>query len=56
VNAELVQTVEGMPDTVITLTNDVKIIVKEPPEVVIAKLMSYQCEVRKTPLILPAGE
>jgi flagellar protein FlbD len=55
-NAELIQSVEGTPDTVITLTNDVKIIVKEPPQDVIEKIITYQRLVRNPQLNLRSGE
>ncbi len=41
-NAEIIQSIEGTPDTVITLMNNVKVVVKEPPEVVIEKIIAYQ--------------
>jgi flagellar protein FlbD len=56
INAELVQTVEGTPDTVITLTNKVVIIVKEKPEEVVERMIEYQREVRKTEFTQEAGE
>ncbi len=55
-NAELIQSVEGTPDTVITLTNEVKIIVKEPPQDVIEKIISYQRLVRNPQLNLRSGD
>ena len=54
-NADLIQSVEGTSDTVITMTNDVKIVVKEPPEVVVAKIISYQRIVRNNQLDLHVG-
>jgi flagellar protein FlbD len=47
INAELIQTVEGTPDTVITLTTNVKIIVKESPEEIVKFVIQYQQEVRR---------
>jgi flagellar protein FlbD len=41
-NAELIQAVEGTPDTVITLTNNTKMLVKEPPELVLERILTYQ--------------
>lgn len=41
-NAELIQSVEATPDTVITLTNDIKVIVKEPASIVINSIIEYQ--------------
>ena len=46
INAELVQTVEGRPDTVITLTNGKKVLVKEPPTRVVELIISYHQKVR----------
>ena len=46
INAELVQTVEGRPDTVITLTNGKKVLVKEPPTSVVELIISYHQKVR----------
>ncbi len=48
-NAELVQTVESTPDTVITLTSHEKMIVKEPSELVIDRMIEYQRQVRQRP-------
>ena len=42
INAEQIQTVEGTPDTVITLMNEIKVIVKEPPEEVVAAIIKYR--------------
>jgi flagellar protein FlbD len=46
-NPELVQTVEATPDTVITLTSHEKMVVKEPTQLVIERLMAYQREIRR---------
>ncbi|MCB9134616.1 MAG: flagellar FlbD family protein [Anaerolineales bacterium] len=48
-NAELIQSVEGTPDTVITLTNQVKIVVKDSPTKVVEAIIAYQRKVH-TPL------
>jgi len=47
VNAELVQYVEAIPDTIITLTTGEKIIVKESQEEVIERIISYKQAVHK---------
>jgi flagellar protein FlbD len=44
-NPELIVTVEGHPDTVITLTNGTKIVVAETPQRVCAEVRSYRVEV-----------
>jgi flagellar protein FlbD len=41
-NAELIQSVEATPDTVITLTNNVKVVVKESAAMVIKSILEYQ--------------
>lgn len=55
-NADLIQSVEGTPDTVITLTNNTKIIVKERPEEVIKEIINYQRLVHNPDLGLNLGE
>jgi len=55
-NADLVQTVEGTPDTVITLTNNVKIVVKEQPEEVVEKIIAYQRLVQNPQLSIHPGD
>lgn len=42
VNAELIETVEATPDTVITLTTGHKIIVQESVDAVIAAVVAYK--------------
>ena len=44
VNAALIETLESTPDTVITLTNGKKILVKENPEEVIARIIAFKHE------------
>jgi flagellar protein FlbD len=41
-NAEMILSVEATPDCVITLVNDVKLLVKDRPEDVVKKIVSYQ--------------
>jgi flagellar protein FlbD len=56
VNTEMIQTVEGTPDTVITLTNEVKIVVKESAQEIVARIIAYQREVRQTLATRCGGE
>ena len=44
VNADLIETVEETPDTIITLTNEKKIIVKESRQEVKNLVKSYRSE------------
>ena len=42
VNCELIQTVEGVPDTVIHLTTGDKLIVSDRPEDIVRKVLEYR--------------
>jgi flagellar protein FlbD len=46
VNAELIQYLEETPDTVITLVNHEKLLVKEPVDEVIRRSIEYQRSIR----------
>lgn len=46
-NAELIQTIESTPDTVITLVNDKKFIVEEAAEEVVRRVMKYRRALRQ---------
>jgi len=49
INAELIETIESTPDTVISLTTKNKIIVKETVEQLIEKIIAYKQLVHKFP-------
>jgi flagellar protein FlbD len=51
VNAELIQYVEPTPDTVITLMNNNKLIVKDKPQEIVEKIIEYQQKIRSSNLI-----
>lgn len=42
INAELIETIEETPDTVITLTTGRKLIVKENREEIVGKVVNYK--------------
>ena len=46
-NAELIQTIETTPDTVITLVNEKKLIVEEPADEVVRRVMKYRRALRQ---------
>lgn len=48
-NAELIQYIEETPDTVITLTNGDKVIVKEPVDEVVQKAIQFGRSIRNFP-------
>jgi flagellar protein FlbD len=50
-NAELIQTIETTPDTVITLTDGVKVVVHETAEQLVKEIIEYR---RKIFIDLPA--
>lgn len=45
INPELIQTVEATPDTVVTLTNNKKLIIKDTPQEIAERFIEYR---RKT--------
>lgn len=46
-NAELIETIEETPDTVVTLMNGKKLIVDEKMDEVVRRVMSYRRALRK---------
>lgn len=46
VNAEMIKTIEKTPDTMITLVNGDRFIVREPPEEVVRRAVEYVRSVR----------
>ncbi|MDB5097541.1 MAG: flagellar FlbD family protein [Cyanobacteria bacterium RYN_339] len=52
INADLIETVEATPDTVLTTTNDKKWVVKESPEELIALIVAYKRMIYGGPLRL----
>ena len=51
VNAELIRYVEGTPDTVISLIDGVKLIVREQPAVVIERILPYRRAANASPTV-----
>jgi len=49
VNAELVTTVEGTPDTLLTLVNGARILVKEDVDEVVARIVAYRRSLHHPP-------
>ena len=49
INAELIQFLEETPDTVITLVNHEKVVVKEPVDEVIRRVIEYSRSIRSYP-------
>ena len=45
INASLVLMIEATPNTVITFTNDVKLVVKEAPDMIIVRVAEFQARV-----------
>jgi flagellar protein FlbD len=46
INAELIRSIEHTPDTVITLTSDYKIVVRDTAEQILDRIVQYQRQVR----------
>ncbi len=50
-NAELIETVEGTPDTVITLTGGKKLVVEETPEQIVSSVIEYKRKIFHGPTV-----
>ena len=55
VNCDLIETLEATPDTVITLTTDRKLIVRETPEEVCALVVEHRRKSSQRPTVLQGG-
>ncbi|BCY17906.1 MAG: flagellar FlbD family protein [Chloroflexi bacterium] len=55
-NADLIVTVEGTPDTVISLTNGTKFVVRNRPEDVVQMIVQYQRLVHNPDIQVTRGE
>ena len=53
INPELIETVEATPDTVITLVNNTKFIVKDTPQQITERYIEYR---RKTLIPFPSDK
>ena len=51
INAEKIQSLHSAPDTIITFTNNDKIMVQEPVEELSSRIVEYQRLLRSSPLI-----
>ncbi|MBN1277438.1 MAG: flagellar FlbD family protein [Deltaproteobacteria bacterium] len=51
VNVEKIQSLQASPDTIITFTNDVRMIVREPVEELSEKIRDYQRTIHSNILI-----
>ena len=51
INAEKIQCLHAAPDTVITFTNNDKIMVKEPVEELSGRILEYQRLLRSSPFL-----
>jgi flagellar protein FlbD len=55
-NAELIQRVEGHPDTVITLLDDTKYVVVEKVDQVIREIRDYRASIQAVAFLMDRGE
>jgi flagellar protein FlbD len=55
-NAELIQRVEGHPDTVITLLDDTKYVVTEGVDAVVASVLHYRAGIQALAFTMDRGE
>ena len=49
-NAEMIELVESLPDTIVTLTNGQKILVRESMDEVIERVVAYKRSILSRPL------
>ena len=56
INCNLIESIEATPDTVITLQNDKKIIVKEKVDEIIKSIIEYQRKVFMNAIHISANE
>jgi flagellar protein FlbD len=49
INAELIETIESTPDTVVTLTTNHRLVVKEDVEEVVEKVINYKRKIAFRP-------
>lgn len=55
-NADWIQSIESTPDTVITLTSGVKLLVRDTCDAVAKLFVEYKQEIQKTPSIIREGK
>ena len=55
VNAELIETVEATPDTVVTLLTGRKLLVTETPDELVALVVEYRRRIASRPHVLAGG-
>ncbi len=55
-NAEMILSVESTPDTVITMTNEIKLLVKDRMEQVVERIIQYHRIVNNPQLDMHIGE
>jgi flagellar protein FlbD len=56
INAERILSIESTPDTVITLQDNVKLIVKDKPEEIVKHVIEYQRLIHNPQLVIDLGE
>ena len=57
VNADLIETVESTPDTIITLVDGTRYVVEEAPEAIVDRIKTYRAAVLRfsdDPVVTPA--
>lgn len=53
VNADLIETLEATPDTVMTLTNDDKWVIRESPDEIVERVVAYRRAIHdQTPRVI----
>jgi len=55
VNADLIEFIEAIPDTILTMTTGRKIVVKETPAAVMRSIIAYKQEIAQGPQVTEEG-
>jgi flagellar protein FlbD len=56
INADLIESVEGTPDTVVTLVDNKRLVVQETPEEVIVRIQEYRAALLVAAANLRSGD
>ena len=56
INAERIHSIEATPDTVITMQDNVKLIVKDKPEEIVKRVIEYQRLIHNLELRIDLGD
>ena len=56
INADLIEFIEETPDTILSLTNDKKVVVREPADEIIEKVVAFKRRIHLPMVVRSEGE